>query len=317
MARRRRHEEDHVNHERWLVSYADFITLLFAFFVVMYAISSVNEGKYRVLSDALDQAFRAEQSGGDPIALGDSSGVIAPDMGMSAAAARQSIVPATTITELEEASLDTPPVTGPAPGDGGLQDKRESTGRIGDAVEVQLAPLVDRNLIEVRRKDNWIEIELRSNVLFASGSARLENDAAPLLGQIATVLRSFGNPVQVEGYTDNAPIATSVFPSNWELSGGRAAAVVQSLARLGIRPERMSAVGYGEFRPVADNETADGRQRNRRVVIVVPGGDWRNASAAGDGAAPVQLPPQPDTVPAAGPVFQRVLELPEREQPIP
>jgi chemotaxis protein MotB len=132
-----------------------------------------------------------------------------------------------------------------------------------------MTDLIDQDLIIVRQNQFWVEVEIKSNILFSSGSANLEPAAIPLLKKIADILLRFPNFIQVEGLTDNAPINTMVYPSNWELSAARAASVVHLFTKLGIRPQRMMAVGYGEHRPVSDNSTPEGRQKNRRVVLVI------------------------------------------------
>ena len=267
MARKKPHEE-HENHERWLVSYADFITLLFAFFVVMYAISSVNEGKYRVLSDALVAAFRSSPKSLEPIQIGslskapvistaqedhrDPAVVRLPKMFVSQSRSMEG--------EVRDPLMDEKYLTG---------DDQVNIGKIADEVEEALSELVDQGLINVVRNVLWIEVEIRDSILFPSGSAQLQPDAIPVLEEVAGILREFPNPIRVEGHTDNVPINTIVYPSNWELSAARATSVVRLFAEAGIVPERMVAQGYGEYRPVAGNDTPEGRARNRRVVIVV------------------------------------------------
>lgn len=255
MARRRRHEE-HENHERWLISYADFITLLFAFFVVMYSISSVNEGKYRVLSDALISAFRQAPKSMEPIQIGrQTKSEVAPNMNF----VRRPNV------------LDTPAIAVHPPDQGEQRgaDGEHLMRQIADRLTQALGELVDQGLISVRHNDLWLEVEIKDSVLFPSGSAVLQPSALPVLHAVSRVLKDFPNSIRVEGFTDDRPINTLLYPSNWELSTGRASSVVRLLAREGIAPVRMSALGYAEFRPVADNDSVDGRARNRRVVLVV------------------------------------------------
>ncbi len=268
---RRRHAEEHENHERWLVSYADFITLLFAFFVVMYAISSVNEGKYRVLSDTMEAVFKESTRSLDPIQMGE--------IVRSMHANESNELPATGIGDLEDpvtpVAEDVPPEEEPVEEEPEETVAKEagndlaSLNTIANQIEKKMAPLIDEELIEVRREDNWIEIEMKTNTLFSSGSARLESAAVPVLRKLSDTFKNYENPVQVEGFTDNLPINTSAFPSNWELSAARAASVVHLFTRFGIDPGRMSAIGYGEYRTVASNDTAEGRQKNRRVVIII------------------------------------------------
>ncbi len=246
MARRQR-EEDHENHERWLVSYADFITLLFAFFVVMYAISQVNEGKYRVLSDALVEAF--QPTGRQPIAIrsdvrGDNRG----NSNIELPIKRQQ--------------------------DSGRRKVEARMKGIADDIRKVLEPLVKEGQVRVTESARGIAVEINASVLFAPGQAELNEGSVRSLVAVAQVLSGVGNAMEIEGHTDNTPINTPVFPSNWELSASRASRVVRLFAQAGVAPERMVAVGYGEFRSVDSNESPDGKARNRRVtVMILPTGE--------------------------------------------
>lgn len=258
MARRKKHEE-HENHERWLVSYADFITLLFAFFVVMYSISSVNEGKYRVLSETLNAVFSEPARSKNPIQIGEISrgqGEESPQPGEPPEPSYQ--------IELPEIPLRPPPADA---------DDVKTINDLSQQLTSALSELIESEDVIIKKGDDWLELEIKSRVLFQSGEARLERAAVPIIGEVADILQSSANPIQVEGFTDNKPINTPRFPSNWELSAARAASVVHLLDRYGIQPDRMSAIGYGEYKPVADNSTEEGRQKNRRVVLVVLGRD--------------------------------------------
>lgn len=261
MARKRRQEE-HENHERWLVSYADFITLLFAFFVVMYSISSINEGKYRVLSDALVAAFRDPSRSLNPIQIG-----------------RLAKSPHTSPISLPYEYRKNVKQPGRRP-DTRSEDRELRSVQRSEAAstalqslsgEIQRAvqSLIDEDLVKVRQGKGWLEIELKASILFPSGSAALTESALPVLRKLSKVLREHPNPIQVEGHTDNVPIRSLVYPSNWELSAARAASVVQLFAQYGIDPGRLAAIGYGEHRPVADNDSVAGRRKNRRVALVV------------------------------------------------
>jgi len=245
MARRRK-EEEHENHERWLVSYADFITLLFAFFVVMYAISSVNEGKYRILSDSIAAAFRNIP--------GDASGAmvqINPNAPMPIA------IP---FKKPQVANIKGDPVR---------EQARELLRNKAKEITDVLAPLVEQGHVRVTEGLQGITVEINASVLFDSGEARLQLPALQVLTAVGRILATTDFPVIVEGHTDNAPINTPLFPSNWELSGARAASVVRLFVETGVDPRRLTATGYAEQRPVADNATAEGRQRNRRVAIIM------------------------------------------------
>jgi chemotaxis protein MotB len=252
---RRRHQEEHENHERWLVSYADFITLLFAFFVVMYSMSSVNEGKYKILSDSLTGVFNQPDRAIKPIPVGDER-------------------PRT--TEPDRALVDEDEPVGQA---------ADSLQSIADSMRQAFAGLIDAKQLKVSGNELWIEIELSSSLLFPSGDALPNNAAFDLVAEIAKILAPYENPVHVEGFTDNLPIKTAQYPTNWELSAARAASIVRMLAMDGVNPGRLASVGYGEFQPVADNATADGRARNRRVVLVVSRNLDVRRSVSGVGSA--------------------------------
>ncbi|WP_217474646.1 flagellar motor protein MotD [Stutzerimonas stutzeri] len=238
MARRRLHEEPE-NHERWLVSYADFITLLFAFFVVMYSISSLNEGKYKILSDSLVGVFNQPDRAVKPIPIGEEQ----------------------PRTSQQDLSASDTAQAGDAP-----VDPLDSIVR---SMRAAFADLIGSNQLTVRGNEQWVEIELNSSLLFPSGDA-LPNDLAfGILDKVAGILAPFDNPIHVEGFTDNLPISTDKYPTNWELSAARAGSVVRMLAAGGVDASRLAAVGYGEFQPIADNSTAEGRARNRRVILVI------------------------------------------------
>jgi chemotaxis protein MotB len=140
-------------------------------------------------------------------------------------------------------------------------------------------------MVTIRRNDFWIEVEMRTDILFPSGSARLADDAATVIERLGTVLAPFPNPIRVEGYTDNKPIKTAVFYSNWELSAARAGSVVRVLATHGVSPDRLAVIGYGEQRPLKANDTPEGRNANRRVVIVILSTDLMRQPASNDPAA--------------------------------
>jgi len=243
--KRKRWEQEDEKHDRWLVSYADFVTLLFAFFVVMYSISFINEGKYRVLSDSISLAFDPTRDNLDvkldrqtkptdlvPMAISR----LHPDVRASAKVKEKDI------QELQA---------------------------IATKVRRDLTELVDNKLVNIKEKNLWLEIEIKSSILFSSGSAIPSSTADQVLEKIAGILVEYDNQVQVEGFTDNVPITNSVYPSNWELSAARAASVVHLFTDAGVKPYLLSAVGFGEFRPVAPNNTEEGRAKNRRVNIII------------------------------------------------
>ncbi|MFW0759170.1 flagellar motor protein MotD [Pseudomonas sp. H11T01] len=241
---RRRQPEEHVNHERWLVSYADFITLLFAFFVVMYSISSINEGKYKEISQALIGVFNNPERTLKPIPVGEER--------------PKTVTPAKPLVKDSE-QIDA----------GIAQASNDPLKSIADDISAAFGDLISSNQMTVRGNELWVEIELNSSLLFGSGDAMPSDIAFNIIDKVAKILKPFDNPVHVEGFTDDQPIRTSQYPTNWELSSARSASIVRMLAMEGVNPGRLASVGYGEFQPVANNATVEGRARNRRVVLVV------------------------------------------------
>lgn len=257
---RKKKPEEHVNHERWMVSYADFITLLFAFFVMMYSISIVNTGKFKVLSESLTAAFTDPARSLEPIQVGDL--VRAPAEMQDQSFADPQPKPIRPVEMRQMAKLvDVDPVL--------LDKASKQLDEIQERVETAMAEMIDQGAITVQRSEYWIEIEMNSSVLFESGSSILYPRVVPILTQLGRVMIDFPNHVHVEGYTDTVPINTEMFPSNWELSGSRAATVVRLFEFTGVKPDRLAAIGYGEYYPVAENTNAEYRARNRRVVAVV------------------------------------------------
>jgi chemotaxis protein MotB len=240
-------KEDTISHERWLVSYADFLTLLMAFFVVMYSISQVNEGKYRVLSSTLMDAFNVPPQSLKPIQVGSMAKSDDPDTGV-------------TDLEVEIDSDKTQLFSNLVPNE--FQD-------ISDQLEDSFAELIGEGLITVRGNEEWLEIELKSSLLFASGSAQAGNVAKSLIAEISGIVKDSNKPIRVEGFTDNVPINNEQFPSNWELSAARAVSVVKLMIADGVNSSNIAAVGYGEYQPIADNTTPEGRAENRRVVLML------------------------------------------------
>lgn len=274
--RHRKREQEPESHERWLVSYADFITLLFAFFVVMYAVSSVNEGKYRVLSNTLTDAFREPVRSMDPIQVGElrrTSGTLLGDTTSQAPietesqGGPESVEPQPEI----ERGYKLPDETVAEQIQQMKEEKR--LGFIAGTIESVLEPYIQSDQVSVTHSGSVIEVNMKSKLLFPSGSARLSRPALRILRDVSRILKPLPNPLLVEGNTDNVPIKTAAFPSNWELSAARAASVVHLFSRLGIAPQRLAAVGYGEHRPIADNDTEAGRRKNRRVTLVIRAGD--------------------------------------------
>lgn len=251
---RQRPEETPENHERWLVSYADFITLLFAFFVVMYSISSVNDGKYRILSQTLVSAFTGQPEAAQPIQIGppllDSSRLI-------------------DLPPMPKPTPITPQAARAAASAMHSEARQQELAAVAQALTERLRPQIDRGEVQVSVTPLGVSIDIRDTLLFPSGQASLEPQAMNLLKDIAEMLTTWPYQVQVNGYTDNVPIRNGMFASNWELSAMRAVSVVQTLIRYRVPPERLVAAGYGEYHPVASNDTPEGRAANRRVSIVL------------------------------------------------
>lgn len=237
---RKRAKPHEQKHDRWLVSYADLVTVLFAFFVVMYSISSVNDDKYKTLLSSLEKSFSSPAKTQTNMAQTESTAQIE-----STTQTRSNPLPSKTEAELL---------------------LRTQTAK---HIAQDLAPYIKKNLIEVTHYPRRIEVEMKSQLLFNSAQATLTPPALPVLKQLATLIRTLSNKIQVEGYTDNRPIHTPIFPSNWELSAARAASVVHQLMQHGIEPQRMAAIGYGQYHPIAENDTPQGRLKNRRVVLVL------------------------------------------------
>ncbi|HEX8980142.1 MAG TPA: flagellar motor protein MotD [Parasulfuritortus sp.] len=246
MARKKRHEE-HENLERWLVSYADFITLLFAFFVVMYAISSVNEGKYRVLSDSIVKAFQEIQTTDRMINMTEKNASILPGTGKP-------------IGKATPVKIETGKKT---------SNETEQMKTIAKDVMDAMSSLVKKGQVKVTQSARGITVEINASTLFPSGEATLQPASINALSAVAKVLAETDNPIQVEGHTDDLPIKSPIYPSNWELSSARAASVVRLLAEEGVAPSRMVAIGYADNKPIDTNATPEGRARNRRVNVLI------------------------------------------------
>jgi chemotaxis protein MotB len=251
MAKRRKSKhEEHENHERWLVSYADFITLLFAFFVVMYAISSINEGKYRVMSDSIVDAFKNTPTSEKVV-------YIAAPMAQTS----------------ESGKIQMQPVPVRAQPD--LVGKEEAEARrkqmksvAGDLLGV-MEPLVKNGQVKVTESNRGISIEINASLLFEPARAELNASTVSVLKAVAQVLAKDNHQIQIEGHTDNLPIASPVFPSNWELSSARASSVTRLFVENGVAPARIVVIGYADNHPVESNNTPEGRARNRRVTVMI------------------------------------------------
>lgn len=240
--RHRQEEESHENQERWLLTYADLITLLLIFFIVMYTMAKLDVAKYEIIKESLSGALK---SGNKEITVGNEgiSKQFSPN------------------NKTEDNPLS-------------IQEQA-----IMEDLEQKLLDLVEKynlqNFITVTQEERGLDIEIRNEllnvVLFDSGSAELNHSALDIMTKIGDLLLELpNNHIRVEGHTDNVPISNKDFNSNWELSTGRSTNVVTLLiGRCGLNPTRLSAVGYGEYKPVASNDTLEGKAKNRRVNIVI------------------------------------------------
>jgi chemotaxis protein MotB len=266
MDRRRRHE-DHANHEAWAIPYADLMTLLLAFFVVMYAISSVNEGKYRVISEALNSAFSGTQSNAGAMRMEYSQPSAGPSSpgGLPLTSNRAAPLIAMSKPKPKPDASEDPAEAERAAG------RAQQLEKVAESIEKAMSGLIKEGLVVVRRKDDIVEVELRTDILFPSGSSQLTTQAHGVIERMGEALRPFPNELTVAGHTDDRPINTLEFPSNWELSSARAATVVHLLTERGVSPKRLTVVGHGEQDPVQPNDTEAGRNQNRRVVMTIRG----------------------------------------------
>lgn len=233
-----------VTHDRWLVSYADFITLLFSFFVVMYAFVSADKQKPAQVSSAIDAAFQsmaAYRSAAQTAAL---------------SGAQNSADPHATVT-VKRNPQSTAVV-------------RDDLERIQRELEQSLSSQINGNTIAIHMTGDGLVISLREAGFFDSGSAAPRPDSLATLSTIALALGRTPYDVRIEGHTDNVPVHNAEFDSNWELSSARATRIARLFLQMhACAPDRLSAAGYAEFHPVASNDSAEGRAQNRRVDLVV------------------------------------------------
>ncbi|GLQ32361.1 flagellar motor protein MotD [Litoribrevibacter albus] len=247
MARRRRINLHGPSHERWLISYADFITLMFAFFVVLYGISSVNEGKYKILASNLIGVFNAPPTSSNPIQIGDQARQIP-------ITEKRLIVQPNQVAE-QETSTTVP--------------QEADMPKLQEAFEQGFEGLLKQGVMSLEGSEDWLEVTLGSEVLFGTGSSEPTRKAEDVIADVAMILGGYSNPIQVEGHTDNVPINNREYKSNWDLSAARAASVVRQLQEEGLDPSRLAAVGYGQFQPLVRNTTPLNRRKNRRIVLLI------------------------------------------------
>ncbi len=279
---RRRKPRSHTNHERWLVSYADFITLLFAFFVVLYASSQVDHRKVGKLAMAIQVAF--QEMG----VFQTSAAKVPVDL--------EDPMPFSTVQIVENIrrNADLAQIVSRPDGKLGGGGENGDLAQLQHELENTLAPEIARKEISMRREPDGLVISLREVGFFESGSAQMKQESQPAFDRIATLLKKRNCRLRIEGHTDNIPIHNAQFASNWELSTSRATEIVRVLiVRDGFDAYHLSAAGYAEYHPVAPNGTNEGRGMNRRVDIVILG---ENPSAAP--AVSQRAQEKPPSVPA-------------------
>lgn len=257
--RKRRHYVEYENVNRWLVSYADYMTLLFALFVVLYAMAMVNEKPFETITESVGRVFQATND--QPKNLGHGDDILNVNTSK------------TNKRLYGNGLLD---VAGPQLLEGEQSLSNISQSQVGtnltsleEELHAALYELVESGYAQLQVDGDWLEIELNSGLLFPSGSSSTTNSATNILDVIYDVLDEVTNFVRVRGYTDNQAINTEIFSSNWELSVYRATAILQVLESLGMNPARMAIEGYGQYYPSADNATAQGRAKNRKVVVAI------------------------------------------------
>jgi len=254
---RKRHAE-HANHERWLVSYADFITLLFAFFVVLYSSSQVDKRKVGKLAMAIQVAF--QQMGAFPtsntkLPLSDSEPMPFQDVQAVENVSRSQDLQR--FVQPQEGTLSNAVLPGQIRG-------------IQEAIEKALAPEIRRHVVEIKQQREGLVISLREMGFFESGSATMRRSSADAIDRLVSVLKDRPEMLRIEGHTDNVPIHNEHFTSNWELSTARATELLRIfITEYKLAPERLTVSGYGEYHPVDTNDTPEGRGHNRRVDIVI------------------------------------------------
>lgn len=248
--------EPHVNHERWLVSYADFITLLFAVFVVLYAMGQSDKKKVEEVMQAIQQSFGMA-----------SAGATAPKVNVIASQA------ITVIPSLKP-ELTISPMGRTRSGQAKTRAEEKDFRQIKSAVDAYLIKQGAQSKVTLEITRRGLIVSLKEAGFFNSGQANIKPEAYEMINTIAEVMTQYNNPMRLEGHTDNVPINTAQFPSNWELSTARATNGLKYLLKnFNVDANKISATGYAEFRPIADNATPDGRARNRRVDLVMLSGE--------------------------------------------
>ena len=253
---RKKEPEPHVNHERWLVSYADFITLLFAVFVVLYAMGQSDKKKVEEVMQSIQASFGMANAG--------------------ATAPKINVITSQTITVIPslKPEVKIQPMGRTRSGQAKVRADEKDFRQIKAAVEAYLVKQGAQNKVTLEISRRGLIVSLKEAGFFASGQAGIKPEAYELINSIAEVVTQYNNPLRLEGHTDNVPISTAQFPSNWELSTARATHALKYLMKnFDVEAGKISATGYAEFRPLADNATPEGRARNRRVDLVMLSGE--------------------------------------------
>jgi len=256
-------ENNHDNLDRWLVSYADYMTLMFAFFVVLYSLAITNEDEFKILSDSLEQVFDKSTNQHEQ----DGSGVKGEGLLSKNAIDTEFVLYGNSIKDEEK---------GPelVDGFGDLANlKQKKLGSPLDSLEqdlkTALSDEIEKGQAKLELNKDWLTIELNSGLLFGSGSSASTKAIKQVVSRIYGVINRVENYIRVRGYTDNQPINNEVFSSNWQLSVSRATQMLLALESEGINPARMAIEGYGQYAPFSNNNSEKGRAENRKVVIAL------------------------------------------------
>ncbi|MDP2559815.1 OmpA family protein [Psychrobium sp. 1_MG-2023] len=261
---------DDTHLDRWLVSYADYMTLLFALFVVLYAFALVKEEKHTILSDSLGEILHLvdDKKGSQGSVQQNSSDEI--------------LTSGDKISEMDQYNKGLLQEVGTEPVEGDSQLVETDAKLLGtpfssmkEKLAEDLLEVLEDGYAKIEQDDNWLTIEFSSGLLFDSGSAATRDETKEVLAKVINTIAPANNFVHVRGYTDNQPINNEQFQSNWQLSSARASAIVQELQRLNVEPQRLAIEAYGEYKPKNANDTAVNRARNRRVVIAISRFGWR------------------------------------------
>jgi len=278
MAKKKKLPDKQPNHERWLVSYGDFITLLFAVFVTLYAMSQVDKQKLGEVAASYRDAFSVTPSGQNAKAIIPKNDVIS--------------IPKVNIAPIPYGQYRT------APSSAGQQNKqkplasKEDFRAIMEALRKKLTAAGAADNVGVHVSARGLVVTLQSSIFFEPGKSTLNTPSLRILTLVADSLSPYANPVSCEGHTDDTPVSSRNFASNWELSAARAANIAHNLAAShDFQAERLSVAGYGEYRPVADNSSDEGRQRNGRVEIILLGKDGSVREEPPGEQSPARQPP--------------------------